>query len=69
LIGHPGSKGDASEGVWIEMLDRYLPKRYQARVHVVDSLGNFSQQIDVVVCTVADKVIVGSDGGILNPLL
>ena len=51
------------------MLDRYLPKRYQARVHVVDSLGNFSQQIDVVVCTVADKVIVGSDGGILNPLL
>lgn len=49
-IGHPGSKGDASETVWIDMLDRYLPKRYQvARAHVVDSLGNFSQQIDVVV--------------------
>lgn len=49
-IGHPGSKGDASETVWIKMLDQYLPKRYQvAQAHVVDSHGNFSQQIDVVV--------------------
>jgi len=49
-INHPGSKGDASENVWIEMLELYLPKRYQtAKAHVVDSLGNFSQQIDVVV--------------------
>ena len=49
-IQHPGSKGDASENVWIAMLDLYLPKRYQtAKAHVVDSLGNFSQQIDVVV--------------------
>lgn len=49
-IHHPGSKGDASENVWIEMLDLYLPRRYQtAKAHVVDSLGNFSQQIDVVV--------------------
>lgn len=32
------------------MLDTYLPKRYQAaKAHVVDSLGNFSEQIDVVV--------------------
>lgn len=49
-IHHPGSKGDASEKVWIDMLELYLPKRYQtAKAHVVDSLGNFSQQIDVVV--------------------
>lgn len=47
---HPGAKGDASEGVWIDMLDTYLPKRYQAaQAFVVDSLGNFSEQIDVVV--------------------
>jgi len=47
---HPGTKGDASEGVWLELLQKYLPKRYQAdKAHVVDSLGNFSQQIDVVV--------------------
>jgi hypothetical protein len=49
-FGHPGTKGDASESVWIEMLETYLPKRYQAAsAHVVDSLGKFSQQIDVVV--------------------
>lgn len=29
-FGHPGAKGDASENVWIDMLDTYLPKRYQA---------------------------------------
>lgn len=49
-INHPGTKGDASENVWISMLETYLPKRYQAaKAHVVDSLGNFSQQIDVVI--------------------
>jgi hypothetical protein len=49
-FAHPGTKGDASENVWIELLDTYLPKRYQAATaHIVDSLGAFSQQIDVVV--------------------
>ena len=49
-FNHPGTKGDASESVWISMLETYLPKRYQAaKAHVVDSQGNFSQQIDVVV--------------------
>jgi hypothetical protein len=49
-FGHPGTKGNASEAVWIELLDTYLPKRYQAATaHVVDSNGAFSQQIDVVV--------------------
>jgi len=50
VFAHPGAKGDASEGVWIEMLNTYLPKRYQAaNAFVVDSLGSFSDQIDVVV--------------------
>lgn len=49
-FGHPGTKGDASEGVWLELLETYLPKRYQAaKAHVVDSKGIFSDQIDVVV--------------------
>lgn len=49
-FGHPGTKGDASENVWISLLEAYLPKRYQAaKAHVVDSEGKFSQQIDVVV--------------------
>ncbi|QJQ03425.1 hypothetical protein C798_25270 [Herbaspirillum rubrisubalbicans Os34] len=50
VVGHPGTKGDASEGVWLEMLDTYLPKRYQAtKGHVVDSKGEFSEQMDVIV--------------------
>lgn len=49
-IVHPGSKGDASEKIWLEMLQTYLPKRYQAeKAFVVDSNGVFSQQMDVVV--------------------
>jgi hypothetical protein len=49
-FGHPGTKGDASESVWLELLQAYLPQRYQAATaHVVDSHGNFSDQIDVVV--------------------
>jgi len=49
-IHHPGSKGDASEEVWLELLQTYLPKRYEAaKAHVVDSKGQFSEQIDVVV--------------------
>ncbi len=49
-FGHPGTKGDASEKVWLELLQTYLPQRYQAETaHVVDSNGVFSEQIDVVV--------------------
>jgi hypothetical protein len=49
-LAHPGTKGDASENVWLELLDLYLPKRYQAaKAFVVDSEGSFSDQIDVVV--------------------
>jgi hypothetical protein len=50
VFAHPGTKGDASETTWLEMLSTYLPKRYQAlTAHVVDSKGVFSQQIDVVI--------------------
>jgi len=49
-FGHPGTKGDASEKVWLELLEKYLPKRYQASTaHIVDSTGAFSDQIDVVI--------------------
>lgn len=49
-FGHTGTKGDASETVWLELLNKYLPERYRAdTAHVVDSLGAFSEQIDVVV--------------------
>jgi hypothetical protein len=49
-FGHPVTKGDASEAVWLELLQTYLPERYQtAKATVVDSTGMFSEQIDVVV--------------------
>ena len=49
-IGHPGEKGDVSEEIWLELLQEYLPARYQAnKAHVVDCKGTFSDQIDVVI--------------------
>jgi len=49
-FGHPVAKGDASEKVWLTLLQNHLPERYQAKTaFVVDSLGNFSDQIDIVV--------------------
>jgi hypothetical protein len=49
-IVHPGSKGDASENIWLELFIKYLPKRYQAlKGFVVDSKGKFSEQIDVII--------------------
>lgn len=49
-FGHPGTKGDAGEKVWLDLLNTYLPRRYlSATAHVVDSHGVFSEQIDIVV--------------------
>ena len=42
-LAHPGAKGDASEHVWLELLQTYLPRRYHAETaHVVDSKGVFT---------------------------
>lgn len=50
FIGHPGSKGDASEHRWIEFLRTYLPDRYKVdKAIVIDSTGNVSEQMDVVI--------------------
>jgi hypothetical protein len=47
---HPGTKGDASENVWLDVLNTYLPNRYQAaKAHVIDSLGSQSDQIDILI--------------------
>ncbi len=49
-FAHPGVKGDASEEIWLTLLRTYLPARYEAiNAHVVDSKGNFSDQIDIVI--------------------
>ena len=49
-FGHPGTKGDASERVWLDLLETHPPQRYKAETaHVVDCKGAFSDQIDVVI--------------------
>jgi hypothetical protein len=49
-FGHAPTTGTASENVWLKLLQEYLPLRYQAtKAHVVDSHGNFSHQMDVVI--------------------
>lgn len=49
-FGHPVTKGDASEKVWLQLFDKYLPARYKAQsAHIVDSESNFSDQIDIVI--------------------
>jgi hypothetical protein len=49
-FGNTGPLGNASERAWIELLNTYLPKRYEAATaHIVDSLGTFSQLNDVVI--------------------
>lgn len=49
-FGHPTAKGDDSEHGWLEWFADYLPKRYDVkRAFVLDSRGNISEQIDVVI--------------------
>jgi len=49
-IAHPGSKGDATEECWRDMLGDYLPQRYRVeRAFVVDCDGGLSEQIDAVI--------------------
>jgi hypothetical protein len=49
--GHTVAAGDASEGLWIEVLSDYLPERYRVtKGFVADSKNNFSDQIDVLIC-------------------
>lgn len=50
VLAHPTDKGDASEDVWLKLMQDYLPQRYRAeKAHVVDSNGEFSEQIDIVI--------------------
>lgn len=50
FITHPGSKGDATEQRWISFLRDYLPSRYKVdKAMVIDSNGNVSEQIDIVI--------------------
>jgi hypothetical protein len=50
LFEHPSTAGAATERHWLELFDRYLPKRYRATpAFVIDSLGARSRQIDIAI--------------------
>lgn len=49
-IAHPGDKGSVSEADWRRMLTTHLPERYSvAKATVIDSQGNSSDSIDIVI--------------------
>ncbi|MBR1851869.1 MAG: hypothetical protein IJ794_01635 [Lachnospiraceae bacterium] len=49
VVNHPVDKGDNTEVSWVKWFNEYLPKRYQAaKATVIDSQGNISDQIDLV---------------------
>ena len=50
FISHPGTKGDVTENNWLYWMQKFLPKRYTAdKAFVIDSDGNVSDQIDIVI--------------------
>ncbi|MDR1505303.1 MAG: hypothetical protein LBT43_22885 [Prevotella sp.] len=50
FIDHSGTKGDSIENVWIEWLRKYLPTKYCVdKAIIIDSNGNISHQIDLVI--------------------
>lgn len=50
FIEHAGSKGDSLEEVWLAWFRSYLPSRYSVdKAIVIDSFGNMSDQLDVVI--------------------
>jgi hypothetical protein len=49
-ISHAGTHGTVNEDHWIEVFRSYLPNRYQVATGlVIDSLGNRSDQIDIII--------------------
>jgi len=49
-IEHTGTHGSVNEDHWIDVFRAYLPNRYAVETgFVIDSLGNRSEQIDIVV--------------------
>src|SRR5690242_20213478 len=48
LFEHPSAMGHATEHHWLQLFDRYLPKRYRAApASVIDSTDRRSRQIDI----------------------
>ena len=61
---HCGVMGDASEISWIEFLRTYLPDKYKIdKAIVIDSEGNTSKQIDIVIYDAVFTPFIFNQGG------
>ena len=50
LFEHASTAGAATEHHWLQLFDRYLPKRYRsAPAFVIDAAGHRSRQIDIAI--------------------
>lgn len=66
VLEHPSTLGDNSELKWIDWLRKYLPERYCIdKAQIIDSNGNLSQQIDVVIYDRQYTPFIFNDGGAL----
>lgn len=66
IVNHSADKGDNSEENWIKWFRAYLPKRYKAaKATVIDSQGNISDQIDLVLYDAQYSYLALNQNGIL----
>lgn len=64
ILEHSTTLGDNCELKWIDWLRKYLPERYCInKAQVIDSKGNLSQQIDVVIYDRQYTPFIFNDGG------
>lgn len=64
-ISHPGAKGGATELNWLDWFIDYFPKRYSfCNGFVIDSNGNLSDQIDIIVYDKLYSPLVFNQNGI-----
>lgn len=65
VVDHPVDKGSNTEECWIDWFNEYLPKRYHAaKATVIDSNGNKSDQIDIVLYDTQYSYLVCTHKGI-----
>lgn len=63
---HPVDKGNNAEQNWLDWFNNYFPKRYKAaKATIIDSKGNSSDQIDVVLYDNQYSYLAFNQNGIL----
>jgi hypothetical protein len=63
-FGHSTTKGNATEGVWLKLLQEYLPQRYAAETgHVVDQIDIivFDRQYSPFILKYEDQLVVPAE--------